>query len=186
MKNFILIAALLSLAACGFHPMYGVNRDTPASVESRLENVQIGNIPNREGVFLRNALVDRFYRNGEPAGTRYVLSFTEIREEKTDLDITKTADATRGQLRLRTSMTLVDKTTGQELLNRDLTAITSYNIVGSEFATRVTEQNAREDALNDLARQTEMQIALYLKKPPGAGPQPEPPKPQYKLFDRSN
>ena len=38
-------------------------------------------------------------------------------------------------------MTLVDTASGETVLKRNLVSIGSYNILGSEFANRVTEQN---------------------------------------------
>jgi LPS-assembly lipoprotein len=42
--------------------------------------------------------------------------------------------------------------------------ITSYNVLGNEFATRVTEDNARTNALDELARQAEMHTGLYFRR----------------------
>jgi LPS-assembly lipoprotein len=61
-------------------------------------------------------------------------------------------------------MDLVDISTGENVLSRPVKAITSYNVLGSQFTTRVSENDAREAALEDLARQIETQIALYLKR----------------------
>lgn len=165
--TFLLCGTVLSLAACGFEPMYasgGAKGAQSDDVQGELAQVEIGNIPDRDGQYLRNALIDRFYQHGRPAQPRYKLNIRSIRETKTDLDITKSSDATRGQLRLTTAMTLVDVSTGEVVLNRALTASGSYNILGSEFANRVTEQNTRDSALNDLARQIELQVGLYLKR----------------------
>ncbi len=154
----------LQTTGCGFRPMYGENSETPVGVEDQLGQVELGNIPDREGQYLRNALIDRFYRDGRPSEPRYILNISDITEGLTDLDITKTADATRGQLRLSAGMTLIDVRAHELVLQRTLVSITSYNKLGSEFATRVTEENARRNALDDLARQVEMQAALYLKR----------------------
>lgn len=164
MKKILVIASLLLLAACGFEPMYGRNINEYTGVESNLAQVDIGNIPDREGQYVRNALIDRFYRTGRPANPIYDLSIDPIVESLVDLDITKSSDATRGQLREQTKIRLTDHRTGQVVLERDLRSITSYNILGSEFATRVTEDNARTNALDDLARQIEMQLNLYFKR----------------------
>ncbi|MCC7305358.1 MAG: hypothetical protein IT558_03755 [Alphaproteobacteria bacterium] len=161
---FLTSVTCLLTSACGFQPMYGVNRDTQVGVETKLAQVEIGGIPDREGQYLRNAVIDRFYRDGRPVQPVYKLSVSPIYESRTNLDITKTADATRGQLRLEAFMILTDTRTNQKLLERKLRSITGFNMLGSEFATRVTEQDARENALNDLARQIEMQINLYFKR----------------------
>ena len=77
------------------------------------------------------------------------------------LKLTVESEATRRQLKLTGSMSLIDKKTGEAVLTRPLLAITSHNVLESEFSTLVTEQSAREAALNDLARQIERQLALY-------------------------
>lgn len=164
-RRFLLLApcAALLLTGCGFEPVYGVNRRTQSGVETELAQIDIGGLPNREGQFLRNALIDLFYRDGRPESPRYSLDFQPIQESELDLDITKNADATRGQLRLSVNYKLVDTATRQVLLQREALSIASYNILSSEFTNRVSEQNTRENALNDLARQIEQQVVLYLK-----------------------
>lgn len=164
MKNFVLLASILLLAACGFHPVYGVNKYTDVGVEEHLAQVSISNIANREGQYLRNALIDRFYRNGRPATTKYVLNVEDVRESLINLDITKDSNTTRGQLRLDSNFNLVSKETGQVLMTRRLRSIASYNILGSEFATRVSEDNTRLNALEDMAAQIEQQLSLYFKR----------------------
>ena len=168
MKKILFVtSACLCLSACGFEPIYGTRMQSNAgqeSVQSQLAQVGIDGIPDREGQFLRNALIDRFYRNGRPQNIGYTLHINTISESTVDLDITKSSDATRAQLRLTTSMILKDETIGDIVLTRDLRSIASYNVLTSEFATRVSAQNTRENALHDLARQIELQISLYLKR----------------------
>jgi LPS-assembly lipoprotein len=159
--NLFLIAVLL-LSACGFSPLYGTHSATEkAGVAASLDQVRIDNIPDRSGQYLRNALIDRFYRGGTPADPRYVLHVTPVYETRTDLDITKSSSATRAQLRLDVEMTLVDHRGGTTVLQRKLIAITSYNILQSQFTTRVSEEAARQSALDDIAGQIERHLALH-------------------------
>ena len=160
---FVFIVAT-SMTACGFHPVYGTNKYTAVGAEEKLQHIAISNIPDREGQVLRNALIDRFYREGRPSDPRYTLSIEKIEESKANLDISKSADTTRAQLRLSTNFKLTDAHTGAELMNRSLRAIASYNQLGSEFATRVSEDNTRLNAIDDLARQIEQQVTLYFKR----------------------
>jgi LPS-assembly lipoprotein len=167
MKLPLILTALfmvLCLAACGFHPVYGVNKYTAVGAETKLAAVQIGNIPDREGQYLRNALIDRFYRDGRPQNATYSLKVDPISESTRDLDITIDADSTRGQLKLATNIKLVELGTGKIMLERKVQSITSYNILASEFTNRVSEQNTRENALDDLARQIENFVVLYFKR----------------------
>ena len=156
--------------------MYGTHAKAPSvsggTVEAGLDQVAIGNIQDREGVYLRNALIDRFYRNGTPANPRYDLGISPITENKASLDITTSSETTRAQLTQSTVLSLRDRQNGQLVLQRTLSSITSYNILESEFATRVSEENARQSGLDDIARQAELQISLFLNRKPEAAKTP--------------
>ncbi len=155
------------VSSCGFQPMYGGYSDASGQeqhIRSQLTQIHIENIPNREGQFLRNALIDNFYRDGRPSDPLYILKISPIQERIVDLDITKASDTTRSQLHLTANMTLIDAQTHESVLTRKLSAISSFNVLGSEFATRVSEKNTRENALDELARQIELQIGLYLRR----------------------
>lgn len=167
-KQGLIFIICLFVSACGFEPMHGnafkKDRTSHSNIQSELARVQINNIPDREGQFLRNELIDRFYRSERPTETDYILDVGSINETTYDLDITIRSDATRQQLTLKTKMSLKSKETGEVLIKSDLKSAGSFNVLESEFATRVSEQNTRENALNDLARQIELQISLYLKR----------------------
>lgn len=154
----------LLVSACGFRPLYGkaVNVDN-SSVATTLAQVQIDNIPERAGQYLRNALIDRFYSAGRPVDPLYTLQVTNLRESLTDLDITKSSSATRAQLRLESDIVLIDHRGAQTAMKRHLVSITSYNILNSQFTTRVSEEAARQTALDDMAGQIERHMALFLR-----------------------
>lgn len=155
---FTLFAVSL-LSACGFSPVYG---DRGAgSAAPMLNAIAIGNIPDRDGQMLRNRLIDRFYGNGRPSDPLWSLDIAPVRERLSEIDITKDSDATRGQLRLETDIRLRRIADGTDMLHRTVRTTTGYNIVASRFATRVTEDAARTNAVDDLARQIESAIALF-------------------------
>lgn len=155
----LFLCAVLTLTGCGFSPLYGTRDDN--AVKYHFDAVFIGSIPDQEGQYLRNALIDRFYQHGRPADPQYTLEVAKVRQRRHDLDITKSSSATRAQLRLDTKITLKDNKTGEILLTRDLLAVTSYNILQSQFTTRVSQEDAERSGLDDLARQIEQQLALY-------------------------
>ncbi len=134
------------------------------AASAQLGTIEVAIIPNREGQYLRNALMDRFYQSGIPSNPAYKLHIKEISETVTNFDITIESESTRRQLKLTTTLTLSDVISGKPVLTRGLLAITSHNVLESEFSTLVTEQSAREAALNDLARQIERQLALYFAR----------------------
>ena len=156
------MVSCLFISACGFKPMYSSNNAVP-DLSAELAQIEISNIPNQSGQYLRNALIDKFYPDAYPTNAAYSLKVSPIQEKIIDLDITKTSDATRAQLHLKTQITLIDNS-GEAVLTRKLSSISSYNVLTSEFATRVSAQNTRENALDDLASQIELQIGLYLRR----------------------
>lgn len=161
------IIAIFALSACGFHPVYGTYSGGKTaegnSANTMMGQVAIANIPDRSGQFLRNALIDRLHASSEPESTLYTLKIEPLIETNKELDITKSSEATRAQLRIKTHMVLVDKN-GNHLVSRDLSSMSSYNVLESEFATRITENAARENAINDIARQVERNLALYFNR----------------------
>ncbi len=159
--------SMLPLTGCGFQPMYG-DYSTAAQKTTNgnksaplLSQIAIDMIPDREGQTLRNHLIDSLYKNGTPSNPVANLHIDKLDEIKTELDLTKSSESTRAQLRIKTIMTLTDVTSGKIVLTRNLQAISSYNILESEFATRVTEESARQSAIADLARQVELNLSLY-------------------------
>lgn len=164
----LVAGAALAVSACGFRPLYGTHSAArTADVAAALEDVRINSIPDRSGQYLRNALIDRFYRGGRPVDPAYTLHVAPLRETLTDLDITKSSSATRAQLRLDADIALIEQAGGATVMRRKLIAITSYNILQSRFTTRVSEDAARQSALDDLAAQIERHLALYLSAPQG-------------------
>lgn len=163
-SHIIALVACLVIAACGFRPLYGTAANVEnGAVAATLSRVQIDNIPDRSGQYLRNALIDRFYDSGRPVDPLYTLQIVNLRESLTDLDITKSSSATRAQLRLEADIVLIDHRGAQTAMQRHLISITSYNVLNSQFTTRVSEQAARQSALDDLAGQIERHMALFLR-----------------------
>lgn len=160
-KSFTLVLVLV-LAACGFSPMYGQYKQNNAV--AGLDKIEIATIPNEEGIYLRNQLIDRFYQGGYPSSPTHKLVMSMIAEQNRDLDITISSEATRKQVRVATTLTLIDLATDQSVLSRNLSAISSYNVGGSQFATRISRADARDAALTDIARQVEAQVSLYFNK----------------------
>ena len=179
LRGKFLLLSCIGLTACGWQPMYGgsvgsngghdvgVGASVPlsfSSVRDGLDSVEINAVRDAEGVYLRNALIDRFYSKGYPADPAYTLSVGKISQSTYDFDITVESEATRRQLAVKAPFTLIDKKTGDILLKRTVKASSSYDVLGSQFTTLVAEQDVREAALDDLARQIEQQIVLYFKR----------------------
>lgn len=163
-SRFTLLACLaltLLASGCGLRPMYG---NYAAAPSAGFDDIDIAAIPNRSGVALRNDLIDLFYRDGYPQTPRYTLKISPVEERSSELDITSNSESTRAQLTQSTGIILTDRQTGEILLTQSVSSITSYNILESEFATRVTEDKARDSGLKDLARQIHLALSLYFNR----------------------
>ncbi len=147
------------ISACGFQPLYG-QKSTAASV---LNDIWIDPIQDRDGVALRNELIDRFYIDGYPKNPRYVLAIT-LQDSVRDLDIREDDTTTRAQLIQRAGYTLKNRTTGQIIFKENLRSVNSYNILASQFTTTVTAAEARERGVRDLADKIQNRLAIYLSQ----------------------
>ncbi len=165
-QTYMTLLTLGLISACGFSPVYGDYSQSAQTIEvsQALSQINIAPIANREGQYLRNALIDRFYKNGYPENPLYQLSIGPLNEQETDFDITVESEATRRQLKIFAPVRLIHLTSQDTIFSQTLYSFSSYNVLESEFATRSSEQNARDAILDDLARKIEQRITLQLNK----------------------
>ena len=163
-RNIVLVFCLaLFLQACGFKPLY--TTQDGVSISPSFGEIKILSIPNKDGQFLRNLLIDRIYTEGRPANTRYSLKIKSVKETTSRLGIRKDASATRAQLRLTAGMILIDHQSNNEtVLKRDIKSVVSFNILDNQYATLITEQDARERALNEISNDVIMQLSLFFNR----------------------
>lgn len=159
---FMLLLAFtpLLLSACGLTPVYGT-KSYNQGVSADLSSVKIAVIPEKSGLDLRNELIDRMYRDGRPVNPAYELDIAAIREVEAGLGIAKDASVTRSQLRQGTTMRLIDNQTGETVLQRDISAVTSFNVLDSHFTTLISEREARHNGIIELAEQIMLQLELF-------------------------
>ena len=164
-KGVFLVAMLLSLAACGFHPLYGRGGNASAEAVGRLALIHIDRIPDRLGQELHNALLDRITPMGTPSDPHYVLRVS-VKETVQELGIRKDETATRANLRVHATYVLYDAITHEELFASKLRAVGSYNILQSDFATLTAERNVRSRLIKKLSDSIRAGIAIHLSKQP--------------------
>lgn len=160
--TILLLIGSFALSACGLSPVYSPNKTTN-DVARELSSINIGSIPEKSGVDLRNELIDRLYLHGQNQ-KKYQLNITPINEVNAGLGISKDASVTRSQLRMEATFKLTEKQTGKTLLKRTARAVTSYNVLDSHFTTLVSERDARENGIKELAEQIIIQLDLYFSR----------------------
>ena len=157
------IITCIATTACGFRPLYQTGTTLSPSNSTVLDQVAITAAPGANGLMLRNALIDRFYHHGYPDQAPYILEIN-LQELYRDLIIQKNDTTTRAQLVMRAFYTLKDKNGTIILDSGDIRAVSSYNILQSQYTTLVTQAQARENTIRELADKITTRIAVVLEK----------------------
>lgn len=157
MRRAALVLAMLTLPACGLHPLYGGGASSP--VASTLRSVQVAPIPGQPGWLMRNKLIDRLGESGS-ATARYRLDVT-LDDNLTAFGLRSDRAATQERRTLRARYQLVDLSNGAVVLDATSGSDTGIDIVSSEYATVAAEQTALEQLTDVVADQIVARLALY-------------------------
>lgn len=164
-KITFLAVLMLTISACGFRPLYAPpSEDTKIQgvyAFDELQRVVISNIPDREGQYLRNALVRHLHPNGRRGEALFVLNIS-LTEGTSSLAVQRSSEATRANLTVKAAFHLQRLSGEDELHSDQVSSVSGYNIFRSEFQTLMAEKGARERALDDLSQQIRIRLAAYL------------------------
>lgn len=152
---------LLTLNGCGFSPLYAPDH----CGHSILAATKIELIEDREGQYLRNALLDLMTPRGAPRAPRYALKII-LTEGRTDANVRKDATTRRTQVSYTAAIALTDRTSNTTVYKDTLRSDAAYSVAShSEFATfpaTVADGNARDRALDLLAFEIYTALSSYL------------------------
>lgn len=161
-----LLFLLCTLSACGFTPVHGTKKASNTA-GSKLETIQV-EIANRDrtGQLFHIALEDALHPANHYPAPKYKLTST-LEEIKQPIIIERDASITRYNLILRAKYSLVNITTGEDIIRNKLSQrISSYNVSDSDFATFAADREARERGLEELARTISMELIGLLQDKP--------------------
>ena len=135
---------VLPLAACGFEPIYGV--DKPANRIRGKINVEVSN--GRNAFELRDRLNERL---GAPEGTpTYILKYKSNVVPK-NLTISKDNDVTRYTLQGETSFELIDILTQKIVYQNNIVSNTAYSATAGTYPIAIAERDANVRLSRDMA-----------------------------------
>lgn len=157
----VLAAAALSLAGCGFRPLYAVGT-TPDGMSSYFGQVYVDPIPGRQGVHLRNQLLDAMTPDGTPTNAAYNLN-VQLSDTKEGLAIQENTQITRYNYTLTAKYELRDAVSNEVLDKGTARAIAAYNVVDSQFGTQAAERDAQERAAREVGEDIRLRIGLYFE-----------------------
>ena len=161
-RAIVLVLVLLagSISGCGFRPLYGETAEGNSVASEELQTVRINPLPDRAGQKFHNLLRNRLNPKGQPQTPRYVLSIS-LSETQETLAIREDETATRANLTLNASFRLTAAGSDESLLRGLSSSTNSFNIVDSQFATYVAEEDARERALRELSDDIRLRLSAY-------------------------
>lgn len=151
---------LLSLSACGLHPLYGGGSASP--VAATLGSVTVAPISGKSGWLMHNKLEERLGEGG--TGTAAYRLDVTLDDNITAFGLRSDQAATRERRTLRARYQLVDLRTGQVVLDATSGSDAGIDIVGSEYATVAAEQTALENLTDIVADQIVARLGLYASR----------------------
>lgn len=155
--------SLAGLAACGFQPLYGSGGPANEGASAELAAVRIEPLRDRVGQQMHNFLRDRLNPGGQPIAPDYRLR-VRLTETVTELGVLRDETASRANLKLVADFSLLPFDADAPLFSGQSSSTTSYDILSNPFATTVSEDDARERALREVADDIQTRLALYFQR----------------------
>lgn len=151
----VLAAGALTLAGCGFTPLYG----TPG-VTAQLAGVQVSTPPGRTGELIREHLDDALARNkGAAPAYRMDLALSETRYPR---GVRVDNVATRYEYVLIADYTLVSSASGAPVKSGRARAQVTYDSADQPYASITAQQDAQDRAAAECARKIQVELAAWI------------------------
>lgn len=161
----LLVAPLLS--GCGFTPLYATADEDETQVTAGLRSIAIADIRAEDDI---KRQVDRELRNLLPEAdgqqAAYQLELILV-DERRAIAVRRSDFTSRFDYNLTGSYRLIETATGDIVHKQNVSALTSYGIVSSQYASLVGREDAVRRAAVEIARSIEVDLALFLAgRPP--------------------
>ena len=143
----------------------GTDEERARDFQRQLDDVEIGMIANRDGQYLRNALLDQMgSETAISAGQRYFLHVYNLAEDDQSFGIRKDASATRGDITITATMDLIDTTTNTVVLTRPLRTRAGYNRMDNLYGAQISKQDTIDRLLDEMANRAVTELTLYFDR----------------------
>ena len=152
----------LTLAACGFEPLYG-DRTDAAATEDILAFVGVPPIANRTGQMVRIELTNRLTPTRPSPPSRYTLN-VKLTQSKASLAVKNDASATRANLTITASFELLLNSDSTVLTKGSVRSVNGYDILLTDFATMSAEADARRRGAKDISDGIVDRLAIYMAR----------------------
>jgi LPS-assembly lipoprotein len=163
LKLLALGVVAVSLAACGFTPLYGDHSIASSSeVVEELANVSIRSLPNREGIKLRQVLREEL----QPKGMAKAIYDLDIKLATSIEELGIRNDATSSRVNLRLIATFNLNEAGRPVFGDRVQSIVSYNILDDQYATVASQADAENRGIKQLGAEIKTRLAVYFHQRP--------------------
>jgi len=162
-RTLAIVFFLITATSCGFQPMYASNSVLNKKSSAEIPDIYIGNIPDKQGQFLRNLLIDKYYSEGRPTSYDYELEFSPISKKTIEMGIQKDATATRIMVELSVQMKLIKKTDAEKkaVLEREVKSVGAHNLLTNQYTSLISSEDIIEDLLKEMSEDIVTEINLY-------------------------
>jgi LPS-assembly lipoprotein len=160
--------SLLTLAGCGFTPLYGDSGDAP-SVQARMDEVTVGIIPDRPGQLLRQSLQNQLQTAGAQTQELYLLSVSYTIATQ-GIGVQEDTSTTRNRYIATATWTLAPIGNPQTpLVKGSASTEDALNIIDQQyFALTLEGDTINRQLADEIAAQISTQVAAYFKTHPNA------------------
>ncbi len=166
------IALALSLAGCGFHPLYG---GMNGAMRATLATIYVEPVQDRIGYELRNQMIDLLDGPGTAGGAAYhlKLELTETTQGVALQADPNTSTITRYNDTLKVTYSLTDRT-GKVVTSGTETGLSAYNVLptgsniplspSANYGTLAAQQDADKRAAQDIAERIRLDLNVFFAK----------------------
>ena len=165
--KYLAVGLLLpALAGCGFQPLNsrtaadgGASTGTKGSLDE-LAAIRVAPLSDRAGQEMHNLLRDRLNPSGQPTAPKYEL-VVQLSESIREVALESDETATRADLSITANYSL-RRFDNQKLVSSGRSrSVSSYNILEKQFASTISEADARSRTLRDIADDIRIRLAAY-------------------------
>jgi LPS-assembly lipoprotein len=154
------LVVLLSLAGCGYKPLYSSGSDGRGVVTS-LSSIAIQESESRSGQLVRNSLLSSIRPAGTAQDNLYKLVLNPELAQSTLVE-QSIPGIKRIRLRLTVSYQLIETSSGSEVNSGKTFSTVSYDVIREPVADLQAESNATSRAAREVAADIHTRLAAYM------------------------
>ena len=157
------LALVMAVGGCGFHPLYAPNGTTAAG----LKDIFVDVIPNRNGQLLREALERRLEGSGSDGSKQYILS-VGLNFAGTSIGIQGDNSSDRTRFLGTAAFTLKEPGfLGKKIVSGTVPALDGVNVIDEQFFYSDLSTDAVERRMaENLADRIVQALAIYFRAHP--------------------